>query len=64
MEIQPKDPSQGHFYVSLAKSFMRIAGYVALGLAGFDPGLMAAWHKVAAGLLGLAECLGILEELV
>ena len=64
MEIQPKDPSQGHFYVSLAKSFMRIAGYVALGLAGFDPGLMTAWLKVAAGLLGLAECLGILEELV
>jgi len=64
MEIQPKDPSQGHFYVSLAKSFMRIAGYVALGMAGFDPGLMPAWLKVAAGMLGLAECLGILEELV
>ena len=64
MEIQPKDPSQGHFYVSLAKSFMRIAGYVALGLAGFDPVLMTSWLKVAAGLLGLAECLGILEELV
>ena len=64
MEIQPKDTSQGHFYVSLAKSFMRMAGYVALGLAGFDAPLMGAWLKVAAGLLGLAECLGILEELV
>lgn len=64
MEIQPKDPSQGHFYVSLAKSFIRIAGYVALGLAGFDAPLTLAWLKVSAGLLGLAECLGILEELV
>ena len=43
---------------------MRFAGYVALGMAGYDPGLMTAWLKVAAGLLGLAECLGILEELV
>lgn len=64
MEIQPKDPSQGHFYVSLAKSFLRIAGYVALGLAGFDVALMPSWIKVAAGMLALAECLGILEELV
>ena len=64
MDVQPKDPSMGHFYVSLAKSFLRMAGYVALGMAGFDPGLLAAWLKVAAGLLGLAECLGILEELV
>jgi len=64
MEIQPKDPSVGHFYVSLVKSFLRIVGYVALGMAGFDPNLLTAWLKVAAGMLALAECLGILEELV
>jgi hypothetical protein len=64
MEIQPKDPSVGHFYVSLVKSFLRIVGYVALGLAGFDAPLTLAWLKVAAGMLALAECLGIIEELV
>lgn len=64
MEIQPKDTSVGHFYVSLVKSFLRIVGYVALAMAGFDAPLMPAWLKVAAGFLMLAECLGILEELV
>jgi hypothetical protein len=64
MEIQPKDTSQGHFYVSLAKSFLRLTAFVTLFLAGSDPVLMGAWLKVSAGFLGLAECLGILEELV
>jgi hypothetical protein len=55
MEIQPKDPSKGHFYVSLVKSGLRIiAGCLlvagSIGLAGFF-------------LIG-AELLGILEELV
>jgi gamma-glutamylcysteine synthetase len=64
IEIQPKDPSRGHFYVSLAKSFLRIAGGVTLFLAGANPELMSSWLKVTAGFLMLAECLGILEELV
>ena len=64
MEVQPKDTSKGHFYVSLAKSFLRISGFVALFLAGANPELMTSWLKVTAGLLMLAECLGILEELV
>ena len=64
IEIQPKDPSNGHFYVSLAKSFLRISGCVTLFLAGANPELMTSWLKVTAGLLMLAECLGILEELV
>ena len=65
MEVQPKDTSQGHFYVSLAKSFLRITAGVALMLAGYDTGaLLGAWLKVASGLFILAECLGILEELV
>ena len=64
MEIQPKDPSKGHFYVSLVKSFLRIAGFITLFLAGADPELMTSWLKVTAVFLMLAECLGILEELV
>lgn len=55
MEIQPKDTSRGHFYVSLAKSFIRIA-------AG---GALLVGHVAEAGaLLILAEVLGIAEEMV
>lgn len=55
MEVQPKDTSKGHFYVSLAKSALRIAAAVALVNLAF----------VAAGALFLlAEILGIVEELV
>ena len=55
MEIQPKDTSRGHFYVSLAKSALRI-------VAG---GSLLLGNLFAAGsLLILAEILGIVEELV
>lgn len=55
IEIQPKDTSKGHFYVSLAKSLIRITAGGAL-IAGFI---------VHAGvLLIVAEALGIVEELV
>lgn len=64
INIQPKDPSKGHFYVSLVKSFLRITGFVTLFLAGANPELMTSWLKVTAGFLMLAECLGIIEELV
>jgi hypothetical protein len=30
MEIQPKDTSKGHFYVSLAKSALRLVGQCVL----------------------------------
>lgn len=55
IDIQPKDPSKGHFYVSLVKSIVRIGAggcliYGNLFFAGF--------------LLILAEGLGIVEELV
>jgi hypothetical protein len=55
MNMQPKDTSKGHFYVSLAKSVVRVtAGFALIG--GF---------LVAAGaLLIAAEVLGIIEELV
>jgi len=55
MKIQPKDTSKGHFYVSLAKSLIRITAGGAL-VTGF------VMH--AGVLLIVAEALGILEELV
>jgi hypothetical protein len=55
MNIQPKDTSKGHFYVSLAKSGLRIVAGVFL-MYGF---------LVAAGaILIAAEMLGIVEEVV
>jgi hypothetical protein len=56
MEIQPKDTSRGHFYVSLGKSAIRIAA-----------GISLVWPEsmVLAGIfLILAEVFGVLEELV
>jgi hypothetical protein len=55
MEVQPKDTSKGHFYVSLVKSALRIVAGCAL-IFGFI---------VYAGVLLIAaEVLGIVEELV
>lgn len=56
MEIQPKDPSRGHFYVSMVKSATRIAAGIAL-----------IWPQslLLAGIFLIgAEVLGIVEELV
>ena len=56
MIIQPKDPSKGHFYVSMVKSATRIAAGIAL-----------IWPQslILAGVfLIAAEVLGIVEELV
>jgi hypothetical protein len=55
MEVQPKDTSKGHFYVSLVKSGLRI-------IAGCL--LMAGNIWMAGFFLIGAELLGILEELV
>lgn len=55
MEVQPKDTSKGHFYVSLAKSAIRIAAGAALIMGAF---------VVTGALLIMAEILGIVEELV
>lgn len=55
MNIQSTDPSKGHFYVSLAKSALRIGAGWCLFYLDF---------KGAGGLLIAAEALGILEELV
>ena len=55
IEIQPRDTSRGHVYVSLAKSVLRIAA-----------GCFIIYNNLAAGgaLLIAAESLGILEEMV
>lgn len=55
MEVQPKDTSRGHFWVSIGKSAVRI----------FAGGVLMTGNVWLAGLcIVLAECLGILEELV
>lgn len=53
--IQPKDTSKGHFYVSLAKSAIRI-------IAGLT--LTQGMLLTAGSLIIIAEVLGIVEELV
>lgn len=55
MEIQPKDTSRGHFYVSIVKSFVRI--FAGIALINGSP--------IIAGVsFIIAELLGIVEELV
>ena len=55
IELQPKDTSRGHFYVSLVKSAIRIGAGVWLLQGNF----------VMAGVcIILAEVFGIVEELV
>ena len=55
MEVQPKDVSKNHFYVSLIKSGIRILAALAL----IDNELV-----VAGSLFVIAEVLGVLEEVV
>jgi hypothetical protein len=55
IEIQPKDTSKGHFYVSIVKSAVRITAGVALIMGAF---------VITGALIILAEVLGIIEELV
>ena len=55
INIQPKDTSKGHFYVSVCKSAVRIAAGAALIMGAF---------AVCGWLFILAEVLGIVEELV
>jgi len=55
IDIQPKDTSRGHFYVSLVKSVLRIGAGTSLIMVGFP---------AAGTLLIVAEVLGIVEELV
>ena len=54
-EVQPKDTSRGHFYVSIVKSFVRIFAGIAL---------INGNVSIAGLSLIAAELLGIIEELV
>ena len=62
MEIQPKDTSKGHFYVSLIKSGLRIIAGGCIITAGYAIG--ESWIVAGGALLLGAEILGIVEELV
>jgi hypothetical protein len=55
LNIQPKDTSKGHFYVSIVKSAVRIAAGAALIMGSL---------AVCGWLIILAEILGIVEEVV
>jgi len=55
MNVQPKDPSKKHFYVSLVKSAIRIIA----GLFLITGNLLMAGY-----CLIIAELLGIVEEVV
>jgi len=55
--MEPKDVSKKHFYISLVKSLIRIAASIALIISGIPYVVMAGW------LLGIAEVLGIAEEI-
>jgi len=62
MNIQPKDTSKGHFYVSLIKSGLRIIASGCVITAGYAVG--ESWLVAGGALLVGAEILGIVEELV
>ena len=55
IEIQPKDTSHGHFYVSMGKSTIRIAAGACLITGNI---------LMAGALLIFAEVFGVIEELV
>ena len=55
MNVQPRDPSEGHFFVSLGKSAIRILAGVAIIYGSL---------VIGGALLIVAEVLGIVEELV
>jgi len=55
LNVQPKDTSKGHFYVSIVKSAVRISAGAALIMGSL---------AVCGWLIILAEILGIVEEVV
>ena len=61
---QPKDPSKGHFYVSLVKSFIRVAAGTAFIFSAIEPFYAEHFIITAGALLIGAEILGVVEELV
>ena len=64
--MEPVDVSNKHFYISLTKSVVRLFGCYALfqsGLALAEGGNISEILMFTAGCFGLAEVLGIVEEL-
>ena len=56
--VEPKESKTNrHFYYSIAKSIVRFVGYGVMVVSGIE------MVKLAGLLLGLAEVLGILEEI-
>ena len=64
LKVQPKDPSKGHFYVSLVKSFVRIGAGAAIIMSAVEPFYYDHFAITAGALLIVAEILGIVEEVV
>jgi len=62
MQVQPKDTSKGHFYVSLAKSALRLVA--ASCFIGLGYGLEMIPMLVGGVLFFAAEVLGVVEEMV
>lgn len=62
--IQPKDTSKGHFYVSLVKSFVRVAAGTAFIMSVVEPFYGDKFIIAGGALLIVAEILGVVEELV
>ena len=57
LNVQPKDPSKKHFYLSMVKSAIRLGGCMVLALSG---NLVLATFAV---MFATAEFIGIAEEL-
>ena len=56
--VEPKESKTNrHFYYSIAKSIVRFVGYGVMVVSGIE------MVKLAGLLLGLAEVLGIMEEI-
>ena len=64
INIQPRDTSKGHFYVSLVKSFVRIAAGSAFVMAWVSPDLITQFVAAGGLLLIIAEAFGVVEEMV
>ena len=62
IEIQPRDTSRGHFYVSLVKSGLRIIAGGCIIAAGYS--INEPWLVAGGALLLGAEIVGIVEEVV
>jgi len=59
-----KDPSNGHFFVSMIKSVVRMFAAGALIAGGYYLEAFGGWVMVAGAGFMFAEALGVVEEIV